>query len=278
MSILYVTSFSEPLYKASGFKMLDSFIKHNIGDILIGYESFDFPSILSNIKQDNITIKHTDIMEYPFLKKWLDDNKDIIPTVFGGEMIHPDQGVPKNGNKKLQSKVYNYWNKKASLWFRKIATLHYAINTFPEYDIIIWVDCDCIFKKNLPNNVINNLLTNFDIFYHQGDFRNSKDFGFETGFIAFKKTNGFQIIKNVSNMYQDKQFIKFNRWDDGYIFKVIIQSALKNNTIKAIDIVDSSKPGKRLEAINKGIFSEYLIHNKGLHKQLPNMGDDKKKK
>lgn len=276
MSILYVTSFSEPLYTASGFKMLDSFIKYKIGDILVAYESFDFPALTTNVNQDGINIHHTNIMEYPFLKKWLNDNKDVIPTVFGGDMIPPEQGGVKN--KKLQSKVYQYWNKKASLWFRKVAALHYAINNYSQYDIIVWVDCDCIFKQQLSGNVITKLLKDNDMFYHQGSYRNSKDFGFETGFIAFKKNKGFQIINQVSNIYVTRKYLTFGRWDDGYIFKQVIQQQIAQKKLKAIDLVDSNRPGKRLEAINKGMFSEYLIHNKGLHKQLPNMDDDRKKK
>lgn len=272
MSILYVSSFSESLYKASGFTMLDSFIKHNIGDIFIGYESFDFPSLIKDV---NIDIKHTDIMNYPFLTDWIQNNKELIPVVFGGNMISPENGPPVNKNKKLQSKVYKYWNKKASLWFRKVATLHYAITHFPEYESIVWVDCDCIFKQKLPNEVIHKLFKQYDVFYHQGAYRNSKDFGIETGFIGFKKQKGYNIIQSVCDMYTTKNYTSLGRWDDGYVFKIILNQSLTQKKLKAIDLVDSNKPGKRLEAINKGMFSEYLIHKKGIHKQLPNMGDKK---
>lgn len=274
MKTLYVTSFSKTLFQASGHLMIESFVKNQIGDLLVAYETFNFPAVVVNVPQ----IKHVDIMQYPFLINWLKDNENVIPTIFGGKMPAPSESGPPDGNKKLQKKVHDYWNKKASLWFRKVAALHYAINHYPEYDNIVWIDCDCIFKQKLPENLINTLLKNHDIFYHQGAYRNSKNFGFETGFIGFKKGNGTNVINLVSNFYINKKYIALNRWDDGYIFKVIIQELEKKKKLKTIDLVDSNKPGKRLEAINKGLFCDFLLHNKGLHKNLPDLGDDKHKK
>jgi hypothetical protein len=276
MKTLYVTSFSKTLFQTTGHLMIESFIKHKIGDLFVAYESFDFPSVIQYIENNNI--KHTDIMEYKFLKDWLEDNKNLIPTVFGGSMPSPSVSGPPDGNKKMQKKVYDYWNKKASLWFRKVASLHYAIHHYPEYDNVVWIDSDCYFKKNLPIEIVENMLTKYDIFYHQGTYRNLKNFGFESGFIGFNREKGFGVVKLVSDFYTSKKYIDIQRWDDGYIFKIIIQGLLKKKKIKAIDLVDDKKPGKRLDAINKGIYADYVVHKKGIHKNLPNLGDDNKLK
>jgi len=272
MKILYITSFSETLFKASGHNMINSFIQHKIeGDLFVGYESFNFSQYITSESHPNIL--SSDIMEYDFLKDWIQNNKDVIPVIFGGNMKPTSDGPPPDGNKILQNKVYTYWNKKASLWFRKVATMLFALNKYGElYDCIVWVDCDCLFLKQLPSAIIENIFKISDVFYHQGQYRNLKDFGFETGLIGFKKGAGYDIIKDVCNMYQTRKYIDLNRWDDGYVFKIIIQKLTNKNKIKSIDLVDNGKKGKRLDAINKGLFVEFVIHNKGMHKKLPNLG------
>lgn len=272
MKTLYVTSFSETLFKASGVNMINSFIQHKIeGDLFVGYEAFNFPDIIKN-QNININIKQTDIMEFDFLINWLKNNKDVIPTVFGGDMISPKEGAPKDGNKKLQVKAYQYWNKRASLWFRKIATIIYAIQHYGnDYDAIVWIDCDCVFIKQIPIRFISDILKESDVFYHQGQIRDSKDFGFETGVVGFKKGKGYDVVNEVANMYLSRQYLNLSRWDDGYVFRFVINKMIKENKIKGSDLVNNNCKGKRLDAINKGPFVNYVIHRKGIHKQLPNM-------
>jgi hypothetical protein len=277
MKILYVTSFSKPLYSASGHLLLQTFIKQNIGDLLVAYESFDFPKIANNLKYE--ALKHTNIMEYSFLKEWLNNNKKYIPTFFNGSAIDPSIALMPNMDKNMQKKIFTYWNKKASLWFRKVAALHYAVSMYSkDYDAIIWIDCDCIFKEKIPEITFQKMFDRFDVFYHQGQYRNNKDFGFETGFIGFKSGNGYEVIDMVSKFYNTQNYLKLKRWDDGYVFKIIIEGLIKNNKINAIDLVNNNnKNGKRLDAINKGIFEKYIIHNKGIHKTLKHMGFNNKK-
>jgi hypothetical protein len=277
MKILYVTSFSKPLYIATGHTLLETFIKQNIGDLLVAYESFDFPKIANTINYKGL--KHTHIMDYPFLKEWLSENKQYIPTYFKGSAIDPTIAPMPNIDKKMQQKIFTYWNRKASLWFRKVAALHYAVSMYStEYDAIIWIDCDCIIKKTIPVIIFEKLFNKFDIFYHQGQYRNNKDYGFETGLIGFKLNSGYEVINMVSNFYKQQNYLKLKRWDDGYIFKIIIEWLIKINKIKAIDLVNNnSTNGKKLDAINKGLLQQYIVHNKGVHKSLLYMGADKKK-
>jgi hypothetical protein len=274
MKILYVTSFTKTLYIASGYALLNTFIKHNTGELLVAYESFDFPKIANIINYKGL--KHTNIMEYSFLKEWLIENKQYIPTYFQGLAIDPNIALMPNMDINMQKKIFTYWNKKASLWFRKIAALHYAVSMYStEYDAIIWIDCDCFIKKTIPTIIFDNIFNNFDVFYHQGHYRNNKDFGFETSFIGFKNGNGYKVINIVSNIYKTQEYLKLKRWDDGYVFKVIIENLIKFNNIKAIDMINNNNVnGKNLDAINKGLFDQYLFHNKGVHKLFRHMGNN----
>ena len=86
--ILYITSFNKQIYKWSAIRLISSFIKLDIkGDLLICYEDDDY---LDNIKSyilkyvKNINIYFYQLSQDPFLIKWLDDNKNLIPKEYGG--------------------------------------------------------------------------------------------------------------------------------------------------------------------------------------------------
>jgi hypothetical protein len=269
-NILYVTSFSEMLFKESGHKLINTFLDYKIeGHLLVCYEGFDFPSIV-NCPENISTV---DIMKYDFLEKWLINNKTRIPTVFGGSI--PETGkLPPNVTEADRKNVYKYWNRKASLWFRKIASLHYAYNVHKDkynYDAIVWIDCDCFFIQNMTTNFVFNIFGNNDVFYHQGNYRNSKDFGFETGIIGFRN-RGYNLLSVVFKTYESGKYSILSRWDDGYVFKHIIYKMVISKLISAIDLVDSNiTSGKKLDAVTKGPFKMYIVHKKGIHTKLPNL-------
>lgn len=257
--ILYVSSFSKILYDASGKTLIDSMINHKIftnSDILIGYESFTF-------NPDNTSILHFDVMQYPFMTEWLIMNTDIIPVEFGGSCVASKTPLSK--------KVYEYWNKKASLWFRKVATLHYAYTNYKDkYDYIIWIDCDAYFINHIPVSLYDSIFKNFDMFYHMGLYREQVDYGFETGFMGFNK-KGLLVLETTFKYYVSKLFRELRRWDDGYVIKIVTNAL--HAQIRAHDMVTENVKGKRLDAINKGIFKNYIVHAKGVHKKLPGLGD-----
>ncbi len=257
--ILYVSSFNNLLYDVSGKKLLDSMTKYNIfqnADILIGYEGFTFDG-------NNSSILQFDVMQYKFMTEWLEKFKHVIPTAFGGTCVHSKD--------KLNQKVYKYWNKKASLWFRKVATLHYAyVNFKDKYDYIVWIDCDAYFIKCVPEGLYDSIFKNFDMFYHMGLYREQVDYGYETGLVGFNK-KGFLVLEGVFRCYENGKFQEFRRWDDGYVFKMVTRALIGH--IRAHDMVTEDIKGKRLDAINKGAFKDYVVHEKGIHKKLPGLGD-----
>jgi hypothetical protein len=256
MNILYVTSFAKDMYKSSGKALINSFIHtKQYGDLLVCYENFNF-------KDDSS--KHIygfDISKYNYLLKWLENNKDIIPKYLGG-----------TATQKLMPKAFTPANRKASRWFRKIASLYYALNVFVQdkYDIIVWIDSDCYFKQQLPFEIYSKAFqNNAGVFYHLGLKRNIDDKGVESGFIGFyKKNNGFNFLQQLFDTY-NTEFRKYNRWDDGYIIKMVINNNINLQNIKVNDLIFQESNSKYERNVLKlGIFGNYIHHNKGIHAKL----------
>jgi hypothetical protein len=244
---LYVTSFAYDMYQVSGKQLIQSFINTRTeGILLVCHENFDL-----SYTEDNILCYK--LNESQFLKKWLRKNKDIIPRELGGQ-----------ANRIQQPHVYfNEWNRKASRWFRKIASLEYALQQYKdEYDSIIWLDSDCLIKQRITTSFINNIFNETGVFYHYGNYRLTHNMGVESSVIGFNKQyDGYSFLKDVIEYFRTGHFRQLPRWDDGWIFKIMIET----NKYKTRDLIYNSRKNA---VIHVGPFSEYIIHDKGLHKRL----------
>ena len=131
MKILYVTTFNQRLYDATGKNMIESFVRYKTeGDLLIAYED----GLDKVIPHHRKFIFH-DLETDEFLSSWLKDNEDIIPTSLGGTF---------DGEYELEAK----FNQRASQWFRKIVALNKAMD-LKEYDAIVFLDSDTTINKNI---------------------------------------------------------------------------------------------------------------------------------
>ena len=261
MSILYITSFSKDLYQATGREMVSSYLKSGIKEtLLVTYEGFEF-------KNDDPRIASFDLNDSKYLQNWLKKNANIIPTYLGG-----------NAKPSPETQVIfrDPWNRKASRWFRKIASFEYALNTFnkdQKYDYLVWIDCDSlILKKIEPQWLIEKAFRGGDIFYHLGEERAKKKTGIESGVIGFKKGKGYQVLRKVFQIYETGEFKQLKRWDDGYVFKFVIEGCIKLRMINGIDLATHanriSNEGGKMEVICKSIFRHHILHKKGLHKRM----------
>jgi hypothetical protein len=242
--ILYVTSFAEDMYNVSGKILIDSFLEHNIdGKLLVCYEDFDYQNNNSNILTYGL---HTS----KYLNTWLRKNKDIIPEFLGGTC-------------RSAHILNNEWNRKASRWFRKIASLEYALSKYQKkYDIIMWIDSDCKILNNFSSQFISDLFLDNAVIYHLGSNRAHNNMGVESSIIGFnKKTNGYDFLYKIILCYSSGEFKKSHRWDDGWIFRILIEQ----NKFKCRDLV--VKPYKNY-VIEYGAFKGLITHDKGLHKRL----------
>ncbi len=250
MALLYVTSFSKKLYDISALKFINSYINQKIKEkILVCYEDFDYLSpnqnqiITYNLNNDN------------FLNSWLIRNKDIIPQELGGE------ATPSNNPKVYDPDGMNF---RTSQFFRKIVSLKYALDIYGEqYDYIIWIDCDTVFRRYLPKEYVIQQFQDCGTFYHQGGIRESVDGGFETGFIGFQKNyGGYELLDRIIECFDQGTFRQYRGWFDGYVIKKVIQ---ESNDIPSRDLTPDSI---RCHVILwDSPFRQYIYHDKGRHRR-----------
>src|SRR5438105_903324 len=134
MSVLFVTSFTAPMYEVTGRRLVKSFLRTRTeGRLLICHEGFDERAALTNRK-----LLSFDILKSRLLANWLTANRDIIPTRFGGSAGPCDCPEPLAPFGKHREPCHGSWfNQNAARWFRKIASLEYAV-TVP-FETIVWL-------------------------------------------------------------------------------------------------------------------------------------------
>ena len=251
--ILYVTSFNKKLYEATGKDMLESFVYVKTeGEILVTYE-------------DDITIpKHRKFIPYnletdDFLNNWLEENKDVIPKSIGGN---------------FEGSMSKY-NARASKWFRKIAALNKALEYKDRYEAIVFVDSDTTFKNKITEEYVLSVFDDSAMFYHLGQYRKHIDAGIESGFIGFHmKNGGDKFLRRTIEKFQDKSYREYTRWDDGYVFKKVVEET-KDLLLKDVVVLPDEELNHELgfgtrgsgHVIPKGPFADYLQHRKGVHWQ-----------
>ena len=247
--LLYVTSFAQDMYHATGKHLIDSYLNtKQIGKLLICNEGFD------------IDLEHPQLLFYrldksQLLSQWLTNNQQFIPEYLGGTA--KEEKMPL---------VYTAPNRKTSRWFRKIVALYYAYQTYGlEYSTIVWIDSDCLFKKQITmDKYITIFKKNVGVFYYLGKKRLHDGKGVESGFIGFHRDyNGYNLIRFVmEELYQKQNYLKYIRWDDGYMFRIALSL---NTSINTIDLAINSR---LIDVINdnNNYFTDYIIHNKGFHR------------
>jgi len=286
-NILYVTSFNKRLFNLTGKNMLSSFITKQIeGDMLIVYEDgiiHELPT--SNTQQ----FYYHNLNNVPELTKWFQDNKDIIPKQYGGniedckcKIIRKKKFVKvKKPTKKFKAlkittikkiihvkdcpfKAFDAnetnFNQKVLLWFKKIVALHLALQFTNIYTTIIFVDSDILFKKQITQQLINDTFDQYDVFGHLGEYRKKQQYGVESGFIGFRNQNGTRFLRQLINIYFTNQFKQYRRWDDSFILQKLLEEV---KTIKFKDMVNTQT--QSMNVVENGILRNYIRHFKGIH-------------
>src|SRR5688572_14849119 len=169
--ILYVTSFNEEIYQATGKNLVDSFFKHKIEtDIFVGYEGFD----ITKLNKWDLIYYNLDIDTY--LQDIQQRFKHYIPEYLGG--LSKSCRCKDPWNRRDQRHVkrchFNWWNRNWIRWFRKLACFHQHLrytNSNGDYNYFIWIDSDCVFKRTLPVSFIDKLMENHSVAYMRGKVR-----------------------------------------------------------------------------------------------------------
>ena len=264
-NILYVTSFNKKLFDVTGRAMIRSFLGAEIeGDLLVTYED----DIKDEIP-DSEKISLLKLETYDFLNDWLETNRDVIPVEHGGDY----KGC--ECDKLPASEQYNRghvrrcpnmgFNRRACLWFRKIAAMNHALKLSEEknYSKIVFIDSDVVFKNKITEEFMNKVFANNGFFFHLGTHRKRIGTGIASGFIGFSKENrGFEFLQIVIDSFISGDYRKYDRWDDGYVFRKIWE---EHPEIPSRDVVGPHSLKPFSHVVRYGMFAKYLEHDKGSH-------------
>ena len=262
---LFVTSFTETMFRLSGQRLINSFLTHGIdrhGDLLCCAEGFHAPL------DGHPSLLQYNLDESSFLNEWVRKYARLIPV---------ELGIGGKATVDTCPKAYSRWNYRAALWFRKIASLYQALKTVrgddgggvghggnggERYQRIVWIDSDCEWLQPLPMD----FWEPFDkhrCLYHFGPIRERVGHGIESGLLVFNPT-GYYLLEKVFKMYLDGDFENCKRWDDGWIFKKVLLKEKKG----CHELVYYPLPPKtktETEVILRGPFRSYVRHDKGRH-------------
>lgn len=253
MLVNYITSFSHKLYEATGKDLVASYAKWQI-------RLAENASILHQYSEEDGLGRR---INPEYLDWYLNTFKHLIPPNLCGTAKGCICGTHPNGI--IRGKIVHkpgchntLWNRNAYRWFHKVAALKTYIDglnsdTTPDY--LVWLDCDCFFKKTLPNQFIVDLCEKHDICYMKGTKREA----IESGILIFNfKKFGQDIVQSWFNWYRLSWFLKEHRWDDGYILTKIVSDGL----YKTKDLVAKKALGRPADDCP---LTPYIGHNKGTH-------------
>ena len=263
MKVLYVTTFNQELYDLTGKNLISTFLNKTKEsdeldkvDLFVVYEDMIFENESSRI----LTF---DISNSKYFNNWIKENAKNIPKFFGGEAENNDERFL------LDKKKGQPWARfRASRYFRKIAALNIALDTFKNtYDLIFLIDSDCVFKKNIDAKIIKEIFdNNVSMIYFWGKHRRKINRGPETGFTGYmKKNNGFEIAKKICDCFTSGKFLNYEYWDDGYVIGKLIDE-LKNTYVLKDMVEGSNKRTTRVMEINYNKLFDYIHHFKNKHK------------
>ncbi len=256
MKNLFVTSFDAEMFAATGAVLVISFLDFaGDGALLICHEGFR-----SNTMFRHPRLLAYDLREADLLRRWLDENRDIIPRHLGGLAEICD--CPHGGNPFGPHRDGCHWqwfNKNASRWFRKVVSLDHALG-LPGFDSVVWVDSDCLFQTHLPEKAVDRWFQGKCVFYLKSPDRPVM----ESGVIGVRTTAaGREFIRATVERYRSGAFRKDLRWDDAYQFQMALETHPEIESIDLATCATGFKPYGHVLANSP--VGEYIAHRKGIH-------------
>lgn len=254
--LLYVTSFNDPMYRATGARLVSSFRESaSEGKLLLCHESCS-PAIAD---EDHDRIFCLSLDNSVLLHLWLAENADIIPISMGGRAGSCRCPEPDNpASEHVRGCVHGWFNKNASRWFRKIVSLNEAVR-FADARYLIWLDSDCFFKRQVSLDDVIGWFDGCATFIHKSNQRQV----IESGLLGFDlAAEGFQLIEQTMNRYLSGQFRRDERWDDGFQFQVTLEA---HPEISVNDIATVAA-GPLKDVVGRGLAGAYIAHEKGIHR------------
>ncbi len=260
--ILFCTSFNRELYIASGKSLIKTFNLHQKeGKLFLGWEE---------IRPNNSKFITHNLSKDSFLQCWLKANEDIIPKYLGGKAkpckctVNPFKRKPETHENMCH---FKWFNRNCSRWFRKVATIHAALDYCKKNNIqyLIWIDVDCYFRKSITEHKLRKIFRkDFSLFYMRGS-RSIPEcgvFGFD-----LNKKGAYNFLKQYFLYYQTKRYKKYNRWDDSFVFYRVLKERAAE-FCSGRDIASKTERGPHAEVLEYSMLKDFLGHNKGRHGRI----------
>jgi hypothetical protein len=147
-------------------------------------------------------------------------------------------------------------------------------------DRLIWIDSDCIIKKQLSDDIIDEImpeskLASYFGVWHTQDGR--EYFSCETGFFVLNKNHpAFDYFSTVySNIYNTDDYDNLRRFYDGEVFGETV-TRLSDLGIDMLNLspVDKKNKKKYKTPIKRSLLKDYIDHYKaGSKKYMSNESD-----
>jgi hypothetical protein len=242
--MIIFTTFNKKIYEFSGAALIKSINEKMPEAKIIAYKEF----------KEDIGVQSVDINKLKTLNKVIRDNIDIVHESFGGNA------------KKIENQPF--WNTRWPGWFRKIVMAHHATCTKNYNDMLLFIDSDVRFKKEINENVLRDLMDGAAIGIIKGDRE-----AIESGFIAVDGTN--PLSKEFYNTFMDcflfGQFKSYKRWDDGYVMTKIVEKLpsdwvhdfAEGKTAKKYTNSNGHTTNNQIVPFSE--IAPYIEHDKGLH-------------
>lgn len=254
LDVLFVTSVSPDLYRASGRRLIRAFLREGVeGTLLCCHEG----SLGSVIVPRPPRLATCDLDRDRFLARWLQCHRAIIPRHLGGTAGPCACPQPENpfAPDHRPGCTGQWFNKNASRWFRKIASLRHALTLDP--GVIVWVDADCRFRRRLTAARLERCFDGHGVFYLQSPDRRIP----ETGVMGFHLARGGRrFLEALIARYESGRFRRDPRWDDSAQFHFTRQTLRR---IRAIDL--ATRASGDAHVLRHSPLGRYLEHDKGRH-------------
>jgi len=252
MRVLYVTSFAPDMYYATGSHLLESFMATGSeGAFLVCHEG----NLGDVVAQCWPTVLQYDLESSAFLREWLDQHRDIVPVERGG-LATPCRCVGRDAERHEVGCYWDWYNRNACRWFRKIVALDYSLG-LDDWTHIVWLDSDCRFLQHVSSAAICHVFGPRSMFYLRGSDR----MVIESGIIGFKRDQpGLTLLQDVIGRYRSGVFRQDARWDDGYQFQLAVD---EHPEVPSIDI--ATRSGDFDYVVPGSALGRYLAHFKGVH-------------
>lgn len=248
--ILFVTTFNRKLYDATGRRMIKTFNGTQPYKLMIGAEGMAEDEIPACPKFIYRNIDNSEL-----LLTWLDSNKDIIPVEYGGTYTCKCRG--KHGGRCAN----NMMRRRTSHWFRKIVVLEEALKLAATK--VVFTDCDTVYAKEIPVDVLNGLFDDVAVFYHYGSYRKRAGHGIETGIFGLNlECGGLDVFNEIVRQYKNGEFRKYHRWDDAWMMTEVVGQM---NRLSFRDVVEGCEK-HNTHVVPFGPFGKYIKHKKGVHR------------